>query len=64
MSGSHRLRIFSSISLRVWYQKGESAGTFTFNQAQTKMIVDYIYYDQDSMDTYQRQIETKGLTIP
>lgn len=55
---------FAPAANRYWYQKGEAAGTFTFNQAQTKMIVDYIYYDQDSMDTYQRQIETKGLTIP
>ena len=46
-------------------QSGQTAdGAYTFNTAQTKMIVDYIYYDQDSMDTYQRQIETKGLTIP
>ena len=47
-----------------WLRKSEVGGTYTIDQTQTKMIVDYIYYDQDSMDTYQRQIETKGFQIP
>ena len=55
---------FAPAANRYWLQKGQVDGAYTFNTAQTKMIVDYIYYDQDSMDTYQRQIETKGLTIP
>ena len=55
---------FAPAANRYWLQNGEAGGAYTFNTAQTKMIVDYIYYDQDSMDTYQRQIETKGLTIP
>ena len=55
---------FAPVANRYWYKSGESAGTFTIDKTQTKLVVDYIYYDQDSMDTYQQQIETKGFQIP
>ena len=55
---------FAPAANRSWYKSGETAGTFTIDKTQTKMIVDYIYYDQDSMDTYQLQIENKGFQIP
>jgi hypothetical protein len=55
---------FAPQSQRYWLRQSEVGGTYTIDKTQTKMIVDYIYYDQDSMDTYQRQIETKGFQIP
>jgi len=55
---------FADQTNRGWYKKDETGGDFAIDQVQTKMIVDYIHYDQDSMDTYQQQIETKGFQIP
>ena len=55
---------FAPVANRYWYKSGETDGTFTIDKTQTKLVVDYIYYDQDSMDTYQQQIETKGFQIP
>ena len=55
---------FAPIGKRSWYRKTQADGDFKIDPVQTKMIVDYIHYDQDSMDTYQRQIETKGFQIP
>ena len=54
---------FAPVGDRYWYRSGGTGGTFTLDKTQTKMIVDYIYYDQDSMDTYQRQIENKGFQL-
>ena len=52
---------FSDEARRYWLRHTvgvPAAGNFAIDKTQTKLVVDYLYYDQDSMDTYQLQIET------